>query len=228
MHSNYTISKIPKDERPREKLINYGAEVLSNSELLALIIGVGSKEDSAITLSQKILSKDNKGLQNITDLSIEQLKTFKGINNAKAAKIVALSQLSKRISSYRVDKFKISSPESVASLLMEEMRNLKKEYFKIVLLDTKNKVINIKTISIGCLDSTVVHPREVFVEAIKHSCASIILVHNHPSGDCDPSKEDKNITNRMIECGNIIGIKVLDHIVIGDGLYFSFKEYGLM
>lgn len=228
MQGNYTISKIPKDERPREKLINYGAEVLSNSELLALIIGVGSKEDSAITLSQKILSNDNKGLQNIMDLSIEQLKTFKGINNAKAAKIVALSQLSKRISRFRVDKSKISSPESVAFLLMEEMRVLKKEYFRIVLLDTKNKVINIKTISIGCLDSTVVHPREVFVEAIKQSCASIILVHNHPSGDCSPSKEDKNITKRMIECGNIIGIKVLDHIIIGDGLYFSFKEYGLM
>ncbi|QSX06208.1 DNA repair protein RadC [Sedimentibacter sp. zth1] len=228
MQGNYTISKIPKEERPREKLLKHGASVLTNSELLALIVGVGSKEDSAITLSQKILNNNNNGLHNLVELDAIALKSYKGINDAKAAKILAVVEISKRISRLKINKVKISSPESVAVLLLEEMRYLKKEYFKVALLDTKNNILAIKDISMGCLDSTVVHPREVFVEAIKLSSASIILVHNHPSGEVEPSKEDKNITNRIIECGKIIGIRVLDHIIIGDGIFLSFKEHGYM
>ncbi len=226
MEKNYTISRIPKDERPREKLLKYGAEILTNSELLALIIGFGSKKDSAITLAQKIIYNNDKGLLNIVDTDAEILKGFNGINDAKAAKILAVAELSKRISREKVNKTKIASPQTIAALLLEEMRYLKKEIFKIVLLDTKNNVISINNISIGCLDSTVVHPREVFIEAIKNSSAAIILVHNHPSGEVEPSKDDVNITNRIIECGKIIGIKVLDHIIIGDGNYLSFKEKG--
>jgi DNA repair protein RadC len=226
LEKNYTISKIPKDERPREKLLKYGAEILTNSELLALIIGVGSKKDSAITLAQKIIYNNNKGLLNIVETDAELLKSFNGINDAKAAKILAVAELSKRISRERVNKIKIASPQTIAALLLEEMRYLKKEVFKIVLLDTKNNVISINNVSVGCLDSTIVHPREVFLDAIKNSSAAIILVHNHPSGEVEPSKDDINITNRIIECGKIIGIKVLDHIIIGDGNYLSFKEKG--
>lgn len=226
MEKNYTISKIPKDERPREKLLKYGAEILTNSELLALIIGFGSKKDSAITLAQKIIYNNNKGLLNIVETDAELLKSYNGINDAKAAKILAVAELSKRISRERVNKIKIASPQTIAALLLEEMRYLKKEVFKIVLLDTKNNVISINNVSVGCLDSTIVHPREVFLDAIKNSSAAIILVHNHPSGEVEPSKDDINITNRIIECGKIIGIKVLDHIIIGDGNYLSFKEKG--
>ena len=214
MEGNYAIS-IPKDERPREKLLKHGASTLTNSELLAIILGVGSKKDSAITLSQKILHSNNKGLLNIVEANAEALKKFNGINDAKASKILAVAELSK-----------ITSPQNIAALLLEEMRYLKKEVFKVVLLDTKNNVISINDVSIGCLDSTVVHPREVFVEAIKNSSAAIILVHNHPSGEVEPSNEDKNITNRIVECGKIIGIRVLDHIIIGDGNFLSFKEHG--
>lgn len=226
MEKNYTISRIPKDERPREKLLKFGAEILTNSELLALIIGFGSKKDSAITLAQKIIYNNDKGLLNIVDTDAEILKSFNGINDAKAAKILAVAELSKRISREKVSKIKIASPQTIAALLLEEMRYLKKEVFKIVLLDTKNNVISINNVSIGCLDSTVVHPREVFKDAIKSSSAAIILVHNHPSGEVEPSKDDINITNRIIECGKIIGIKVLDHVIIGDGNYLSFKEKG--
>lgn len=226
LEKNYTISKIPKDERPREKLLKYGAEILTNSELLALIIGFGSKKDSAITLAQKIIYNNNKGLLNIVETDAEELKSFNGINDAKAAKILAVAELSKRISRERVNKIKIASPQTIAALLLEDMRYLKKEVFKIVLLDTKNNIISINNVSVGCLDSTIVHPREVFLDAIKNSSAAIILVHNHPSGEVEPSKDDINITNRIIECGKIIGIKVLDHIIIGDGNYLSFKEKG--
>ncbi len=226
MEKNYTISKIPKDERPREKLLKYGAEILTNSELLALIIGFGSKKDSAITLSQKIIYNNNKGLLNIVETNPELLKSFNGISDAKAAKILAVAELSKRISRERVSKTKITSPQTISALLLEEMRYLKKEVFKTVLLDTKNNVISINNVSVGCLDSTVVHPREVFLDAIKSSSAAIILVHNHPSGEVEPSKDDISITNRIIECGKIIGIKVLDHIIIGNGNYLSFKEKG--
>ena len=226
MEKNYTISRIPKDERPREKLLKYGAEVLTNSELLALIIGFGSKKDSAITLSQKIIYDNNKGLLNIVETNPELLKSFNGINDAKAAKILAVAELSKRISRERVDKTKITSPQNISALLLEEMRYLKKEVFKTVLLDTKNNIISINNVSVGCLDSTVVHPREVFLDAIKSSSAAIILVHNHPSGEVEPSKDDISITDRIVECGKILGIKVLDHIIIGNGNYLSFKEKG--
>lgn len=228
MEVNYTISKIPKDERPREKLLRHGADTLTNSELLAIVIGFGSKKDSAITLSQKIIYNNNKGLLNIAEANADILKSFNGINDAKAAKILAVAELSKRISREKVDKTKITSPQNVSALLLEEMRYLKKEVFKTVLLDTKNNIISISDVSVGCLDSTVVHPREVFVDAIKNSSSAIILVHNHPSGEVEPSSEDLNITDRIIECGKIIGIRVLDHIIIGDGNYLSFKEHGYM
>ncbi len=228
MEVNYTISKIPKDERPREKLLRHGADTLTNSELLAIVIGFGSKKDSAITLSQKIIYNNNKGLLNIAEANADILKSFNGINDAKAAKILAVAELSKRISREKVDKTKITSPQNVSALLLEEMRYLKKEVFKTVLLDTKNNIISINDVSVGCLDSTVVHPREVFVDAIKNSSSAIILVHNHPSGEVEPSSEDINITDRIIECGKIIGIRVLDHIIIGDGNYLSFKEHGYM
>jgi len=229
MKEKYTIMEIPKDERPREKLIKYGSKSLSNSELIGILLRVGSKKDTAITLGQKVLRENEKGLLNLVNATPESLNKYHGISNAKAATLLAAVELGKRISTTKAeDTFKITSPQDVSALVMEDMRYYKKEYFKIILLDTKNKVIDIITISIGSLNSSIVHPREVFLEAVKKSSASIVLLHNHPSGEVQPSREDINITQRLIKAGEIMGIKVLDHIIIGDGKYLSFKEENII
>jgi len=229
MKEKYTIMEIPKDERPREKLLKYGSKSLSNSELIGILLRVGSKKDTAITLGQKILRENEKGLLNLVNATPESLNKYHGISNAKAATLLAAVELGKRISTTKAEEtFKITSPQDVSALVMEDMRYYKKEYFKIILLDTKNKVIDIITISIGSLNSSIVHPREVFLEAVKKSSASIVLLHNHPSGEVEPSREDINITQRLIKAGEIMGIKVLDHIIIGDGKYLSFKEENII
>ena len=227
-NTNYTIKSIPEDDRPQEKLLKYGANNLSNSELIAVILRTGSRDENVVKLSQRILSEDGKGLRNIAEGTVERFKTFKGINDVKASQLMAVAELSKRISTLKIEKIKISSPSDAAVLLMEEMRYYKKEYFKIILLDTKNNIKKVCEISVGSLNSSIVHPREVFSEAVVNSASSIILVHNHPSGESEPSHEDIVLTNRLDECGKILGIKVLDHIVIGDGVFYSFKEEGLL
>ena len=227
-NNNYTIKSIPADDRPQEKLLKYGANTLSNSELIAVILRTGTKEENVVRLAQKILNEDGKGLRNIAEGTIEKFKSYKGINDVKASKLMALAEISKRMSSLKIEKIKISSPDDAAVIMMEEMRYYQKEYFKIILLDTKNNVKKISEISVGSLSSSIVHPREVFYEAVVNLASSIILVHNHPSGECEPSNEDIVLTNRLDECGKILGIKILDHIIIGDGVYFSFKEEGLL
>ena len=174
-------------------------------------------------------SLDSRGLSFLSDVSYEELTTVKGIGECKASQILAVVELGKRIGTQSVEeKVKVTSPIDITNLLMEDMRYLKKEYFKVAILDTKNQIITIESISIGNLNSSIVHPREVFNAAIRRSGNSIILIHNHPSGDPTPSREDINITNRIIEAGNIIGIKVLDHIIIGDNKYISFKERNII
>lgn len=227
-NTNYTIKSIPADDRPQEKLLKYGANYLSNSELIAVILRTGNKEENVVMLAQKILKEDGNGLRNIAEGTVEKFKSFKGINDVKAAQLIAVAELSKRISTLKIEKIKISSPGDAAVVLMEEMRYYKKEYFKIILLDTKNNIKKISEISVGSLNSSIVHPREVFSEAVVNSASSIILVHNHPSGESEPSREDIALTNRLDECGKILGIKVLDHIIIGDGVFYSFKEEGLL
>lgn len=227
-NTNYTIKSIPKDDRPQEKLLKYGANNLSNSELVAVILRTGSKEENVVMLAHRILKEDDKGLRNIAEGTIEKFKSFKGINDVKAAQLMAVAELSKRISTLKIEKIKISSPSDAAVILMEEMRYYRKEYFKIILLDTKNNIKRVSEISVGSLNSSIVHPREVFSEAVVNSASSIILVHNHPSGEAEPSHEDIVLTNRLDECGKILGIKVLDHIIIGDGVFYSFKEEGLL
>ncbi len=228
-NKSYTIKDLPLSERPREKLCRYGADNLSNAELLAIIIRTGHKEDTAIDLAQRILSIDKNGISYLSNLTLEELVKIKGVGICKATQILAAVELGRRISTHRgEEKIKINSPKIVLNLLMEEMRYLKREHFKTIILDTKNQIISIENISIGNLNQSIVHPREVFNLAIKKSANSIILVHNHPSGDPTPSLEDVNVTNRLVEAGNIIGIKVLDHIIIGDNKYISFKEKNLI
>ncbi len=227
-NTNYTIKSLPADDRPQEKLLKYGAGALSNSELIAVILRTGTREENVVMLSQRILKEGGKGLRNIAEGSLEKFKSYKGISDAKAAKLMALAEISKRMSTLKIEKLRISSPDDAAVMMMEEMRYYQKEYFKIMLLDTKNNVKKVSEISVGSLNSSIVHPREVFYEAVVNLASSIILVHNHPSGDCEPSHEDIVLTNRLDESGKILGIRVLDHIIIGDGVYFSFKEEGLI
>lgn len=226
------MKDLPISERPYEKLEKYGAEILSNAELLAIIIRVGSKNETSVALAQKILKQDegNRGLAFLHDFSLEQLKCISGVGRVKAVQIKALMELSKRVSStYGISgRIIIKSPEDISRLLMEEMRHLRKEVFKVVLLNTKNHVVKTSNISIGSLTASIVHPREVFTEAVKAGCSGVIFVHNHPSGDPEPSSEDIETTNRLVGAGNILGIKVLDHVIIGDGRYVSLKEKGLI
>lgn len=228
-YKSYTIKDLPLEERPREKLVKYGVGALSNAELIAIIIRTGYKEDTAIDLANRLLSIDCTGIKFLSQATVEELTKIKGIGYCKAAQIIAAIELGKRISSYGVgSKLKVDSPQVVVELLMDEMKYFNKEHFRIVLLNTKNQIISIEEISVGNLNSSIVHPREVFNIAIRRSANSIILVHNHPSGDSTPSKEDINITYRLVEVGNIIGIKVLDHIIIGDNNYMSFRDKNII
>ncbi|MCC5911590.1 MAG: DNA repair protein RadC [Clostridiaceae bacterium] len=220
---------MPEYERPREKLLKYGVNTLSNSELLAILLSTGTREMSAIDLATSILNFNKEGLRFLTDCTVEELSEIKGVGLAKSSQIIASVELGKRIAfSTKVNNYRIKTPDDVSNLLMEEMRYLKKEFFNVLLLNTKNELISVENISIGSLNASIVHPREVFVKAIKRSSSSIILTHNHPSGDPKPSNEDINITKRLIEAGNIIGIEVLDHIIIGDNTYISLKEKNMM
>nr|WP_330397033.1 DNA repair protein RadC [Anaerovirgula multivorans] len=224
-----TIKEMPECERPREKLLTHGVNALSNAELLAIILSTGTKEMSAIDLANHIIHSSKEGLRVLTNCTIEELSLTKGVGLAKSSQIIAAIELGKRIAlTSKANNYKIKSPDDVSHLLMEEMRYLKKEFFNIILLNTKNEVIAVENISIGSVNASIVHPREVFVRAIKRTSSSIILVHNHPSGDPDPSKEDINITKRLVEAGKVIGIEVLDHIIIGDNVYSSLKEKNII
>jgi DNA repair protein RadC len=232
MEYRLRMKDIPANERPYEKLEKYGSETLSNAELLAIVIRTGSMEETSVALAQRLLAlgENNGGIAFLHDLSVEELRKTKGIGRVKALQIKAVMELSKRVSASFINnnRVTIKSPVEVSSLVMEEMRHLKKEIFKIILLNTKNHIIKHLNVSIGSLNSSIVHPREVFSEAVKVGCSGMLLVHNHPSGDPEPSREDIETTQRLVNAGNILGIKVLDHVVIGDGKYISFKEQGLM
>lgn len=222
--NNFKLTDLPKNERPRERLFRYGAYALSNAELLAIILRTGSQKEDVLSLCNRIIS-DCNGLNGLLSCDTQDFLSLCGIGEAKAAQLIALSEISKRFKAFKSgDEYRITSARSAAEYVMEDMRYLKKEYLKLIMLNSKNVVIAVKHISVGSLNSSIVHPREVFLEAIKNSSASIIICHNHPSGDPTPSKEDINITNRLKECGKILGIEVLDHIIIGNGIYVSLKE----
>lgn len=217
------IKELPEGERPYEKLEKFGAERLTDAELLAIIIRTGSRSETSVSLAQRILKKEQ--LTSMIDISIEELKTVKGVGRVKAIQIKATLELGKRLVYFRkTDKVYIKTPQDVSDFLMEDMRFLNKEHVKTLLLTTKNELIKVVDISIGSLNSSIVHPREVYNEAVKCRCASIILVHNHPSGDAAPSTEDISITKRISDAGKILGIELLDHIIIGDKVFTSLKE----
>lgn len=219
------IKDMPVDERPRERLIKYGAKHLSTAELLAIIMRVGTQEKNVIDLSKELLEKYN--LPALAKSDVIELKKILGISDAKACQIIACFELGRRLLTYE-SKPPIKTAQDIADLFMPELQYLKKENLKGVYLDGKNRVIWDETISIGSLNANIVHPREVFKVALAKSASAIILVHNHPSGDPTPSSDDLELTKKMIDAGKLMDIEVLDHIIIGDGEYVSLKERELI
>jgi len=227
--SEYKISihDIPEAERPRERLLKYGPEALSNAELLAIILRTGSRKENVVNMSSRILSEYN--IKQLSQANVAKLTQIHGIGAAKASQIAAVFELARKLEGFTDEpKRKIRSPADVYSLLYPKMREHKREKLVALLLDTKNNVTREETVSIGSLNANIVHPREVFKAALMESSASVIISHNHPSGDPTPSREDIAVTEKLVEGGKMLGIDVLDHVIIGDGRYVSLKDEGLV
>ncbi len=222
------IQEMPSDERPRERLLRLGPSACTSSELLAILMRTGSHERSALGLADEIIRRFG-GLKGAANASIDEMQGVKGIGEVKAIEIAAAVEIGKRLAIVSEgEKPSIQKPQDVANLLMPELRDERREHLKGLMLDTKNRLIKVISISTGTLDSSLVHPREVFREAIIATAASLILVHNHPSGDPTPSEEDKRVTTRLAGVGREIGIELLDHIILGHNRFISMKEKGML
>ncbi|HRR39469.1 MAG TPA: DNA repair protein RadC [Candidatus Paceibacterota bacterium] len=227
MSKSFTIHDLPKDERPRERLVKFGEQALSAQELLQLILGRGVAGESVAITAQKLLAQFGS-LQKLAEASIEELSSIKGIGLAKAAQIKATFEISRRLST-QVPTYKskeLTDPEKVYRLIKGKLKDYHKEHFYIIALNSRN--YSIAEVSVGSLNTSVVHPREVFAEAIKNKAASVIFAHNHPSGDPEPSEDDLEITKQLTESGKILGIEVIDHIIITKTGFTSFKEKNLI
>lgn len=218
----------PKEERPREKLMQHGAAALSEAELLAIMIRTGAGAITAVDLAKTLL-KEFRSLNGLASRSFQELRRYKGLGDVKSITLVAAFELGRRAAvAGGVEKFLITSPEDVAKRFQSTHRDLHYEVFKILLLDSANHFLRDVTITKGILNSSLIHPREVFREAIMEPAASVILLHNHPSGNAEPSSEDIQITRQIVEAGKIIGIPVHDHIIIAGDKFTSFAERGLI
>jgi len=213
------IKDIPLENRPRERMKKLGLSSLSDAEILALILQKGTRSDNVIDMSNKLIAK--YGLEKLSSLSLTELSVIDGIGEAKATQVLAAFEISRRIPLFTGTK--ITSAKDVFEKY-EYLSDLKQEQFMVLILDTKNKIIKEEIVSIGTLDSELIHPREIFKSAIKESGNAIIVIHNHPSSDCTPSKEDLRITDKIAEAGEVLNIKLLDHVIIGQDNYWSWKE----
>ena len=230
-HANpHSMKSIPQDERPYEKCLARGAESMTDAELLAVILRTGSKGESALELSRKVLTLngEDSGLLGIYHMSISDLMGIRGLGKVKAVQLKCLAELSKRFAKAQFSAdvcFK--DPDTVARYYMEELRHLEQEVMILVMLNSKGYLIKDQMISKGTVNASLISPREIFLEAVRHQAVSILLLHNHPSGIPDPSKEDILFTKRVIEAGKMLGIDLLDHIIIGDCQAVSMREYGI-
>lgn len=217
------IKDMPRNLRPRERSMDVGMNNLSDQEVLAIIIRSGYREHTAIDVSMNLLHRYGS-LKNISQLTVEDLCKIKGIGKDKSIMLKAAFEIGKRSKMEKIEKKQILSSKDASIVLEDNLRGLNKEHFIILMLNTKNFLLGIETVSIGSLNSSIVHPRELFKSAINKSAAAIILAHNHPSGDATPSREDIEVTKRIKSGGQLLGIDVIDHIIIGDNSYYSFKE----
>ena len=229
MAETIMVRDLPLEERPREKLVSYGPAVLSNAELLAILLRTGTRGESVLRMAERVLSycKD-RGLASMVHMSVEELAKIHGLGPGKAATVLAAVELGRRLAIAEARVEIIHGPEDVARFAMPHFRHETKEHFAVLLLNTKNHILAMPVISQGSLTASVVHPREVFEAAVRHSAASMILLHNHPSGDPSPSREDIAVTERLVKAGQIMDIPVLDHVIIGNNSFASLKEKGLM
>ena len=223
---NVMVRDLPKEVRPREKLLQYGASALSDIELLAILLRTGTTSKSVLHLAEDVLAQyKDKGIAAIMHISPQEIASIHGIGLAKAATVVAAVELGRRLSERAARTLeKVEGPEDVARYVIPSLRFEQKEHFLAMFLDIRNRILTLSTISVGSLTSSIAHPREVFREAIRYSAASVILVHNHPSGDPAPSREDIQLTKQMMKAGEIMGIPVLDHVVVAGDNFVSLKE----
>ncbi|MCF7923852.1 MAG: DNA repair protein RadC [Candidatus Izimaplasma sp.] len=220
----YMIKDMPKLERPRERLLAYGAQSLSNYELVAIILRIGSRHESVIELSKRVVNELN-ALADLREKTVNELTRIKGIGKTKAITLIAALELGKRVLLTKDDKVQFNSPKAVFELLHYDLKDLKQEVLIALYLDLKTNLIAKKEIFRGSLSQSLVHPREVFKYAVKYSAYQVILVHNHPSGDPYPSKQDIQLTEAMKKAGKLLQINILDHIIIGNNCYLSINEF---
>ena len=224
--SQLRMREVHEADRPRERFLRQGPESLSNQELLAILLRTGTKNESVLTLANRILVQFEK-LHALKHATVEEMMEIKGVGEAKAIQILAAIELGKRLAQKELDnKFTIRSPEDAANYLIPELAPLQQEHFVALYLNVKNQILHKQTIFVGSLNASIVHPREIFRVAIRRSAAAIIVAHNHPSGNPSPSPEDIDVTKRLIEAGQILGVDLLDHIIIGDHQFISLKEKG--
>ncbi|HIQ95265.1 MAG TPA: DNA repair protein RadC [Candidatus Limivivens merdigallinarum] len=229
MTNEKTMKDLPKDEKPYEKCLSFGPQHLTDAELLAVLLRSGVKGMSALELSRKLLTASGfrKGLVGLYQLDIDELKKLPGIGEVKAIQIKCLLELSRRISKMNFEeKLSFHDPMSIAQYYMEDFRHCQQEQIYLLMLDTKGKLLAEKVISKGTVNASLVSPREIFLEALSHHAVSIVLLHNHPSGDPAPSREDLLLTERIREAGEILGIELLDHLILGDLKFVSLREQG--
>ena len=220
------IHSWPEDERPRERLVRQGAEALTDAQLIAILLRTGRKDSTAVTVAVDLLTR-TEGVHGLINRGIAEICDVPGIGPAKAAQLVAALELGRRASSLPLSTGqRIRSSQDIYHHYQPRMRTLRREYFKAILLDSKNTIIKDVAVSEGSLSSSIVHPREAFNAAVRETAAAVVFLHNHPSGDPEPSPEDHALTHRLLAAGEILGIRVLDHLIIGDGRYVSFADQG--
>lgn len=226
---HYTMKQLPDSEKPYEKFLKKGASVLSDAELLAVILKCGSTKKTAVELAQEFLCQGQRSLLNLYQMSIEDMMQVEGIGKVKAVQLKCIAELSKRISAATYEKqLQVTEPKTVAAYYMERLRHEKRELLVLAMFDTQNYFLGDEIISVGTVNSSLVSPREIYLKALQYQAVNIILLHNHPSGNPKPSTEDYRTTNRVAECGKILGIYLADHIIIGDCQYISFRENGIL